>query len=131
MSFAQFSIKKKVISWMFALLLLIGGSVSYFDLGQLEDPEFTLKQAMVITMYPGASPQQVEEEVTFPLENAIQQLPYVDHVTSISSNGKSQIAVEMKSTYRKEQLRQIWDEMRRKINDLSPSYPVVFTQAQF
>ncbi|MCK8120829.1 efflux RND transporter permease subunit [Pseudoalteromonas sp. 2CM32C] len=123
MSFAQFSIKKKVISWMFALLLLIGGSVSYFDLGQLEDPEFTLKQAMVITMYPGASPQQVEEEVTFPLENAIQQLPYVDHVTSISSNGKSQIAVEMKSTYRKEQLRQIWDEMRRKINDLSPSLP--------
>lgn len=108
---------------MFTLLLLIGGSISYFDLGQLEDPEFTLKKAMVITMYPGASPQQVEEEVTFPIENAIQQLPYVDYVTSISSNGKSQITVEMKSTYRKEQLRQIWDEMRRKINDLSPSLP--------
>ena len=108
---------------MFTLLLLIGGTVSYFDLGQLEDPEFTLKKAMVITMYPGASPQQVEEEVTFPIENAIQQLPYVDYVTSISSNGKSQISVEMKSTYRKEQLRQIWDEMRRKINDLSPSLP--------
>ena len=123
MSFAQLSIEKKVISWMFALLLLIGGSVSYFDLGQLEDPEFTLKTAMVITMYPGASPQQVEEEVTFPIENAIQQLPYVDYVTSISSNGKSQISVEMKSTYRKEQLRQIWDEMRRKINDLAPSLP--------
>ncbi|MBB1431959.1 efflux RND transporter permease subunit [Pseudoalteromonas sp. SG43-4] len=123
MSFAQLSIEKKVISWMFTLLLLIGGSVSYFDLGQLEDPEFTLKKAMVITMYPGASPQQVEEEVTFPIENAIQQLPYVDYVTSISSNGKSQISVEMKSTYRKEQLRQIWDEMRRKINDLSPSLP--------
>jgi len=123
MSFAQLSIEKKVISWMFTLLLLIGGSVSYFDLGQLEDPEFTLKKAMVITMYPGASPQQVEEEVTYPIENAIQQLPYVDYVTSISSNGKSQISVEMKSTYRKEQLRQIWDEMRRKINDLSPSLP--------
>jgi multidrug efflux pump subunit AcrB len=123
MSFAQLSIEKKVISWMFTLLLLIGGSVSYFDLGQLEDPEFTLKQAMVITLYPGASPQQVEEEVTFPIENAIQQLPYVDFVTSISSNGKSQITVEMKSTYRKEQLHQIWDEMRRKINDLSPSLP--------
>jgi multidrug efflux pump subunit AcrB len=123
MSFAQLSIEKKVISWMFTLLLLIGGSVSYFDLGQLEDPEFTLKKAMVITMYPGASPQQVEEEVTFPIENAIQQLPYVDYVTSISSNGKSQISVEMKSNYHKEQLRQIWDEMRRKINDLSPSLP--------
>jgi len=123
MGFAQLSIEKKVISWMFTLLLLIGGSVSYFDLGQLEDPEFTLKKAMVITLYPGASPQQVEEEVTFPIENAIQQLPYVDYVTSISSNGKSQITVEMKSTYRKQELRQIWDEMRRKINDLSPSLP--------
>ncbi len=57
MSFAQLSIEKKVISWMFTLLLLIGGGVSYFDLGQLEDPEFTFKKAMVITMYPGASPQ--------------------------------------------------------------------------
>ncbi|GAA64319.1 AcrB/AcrD/AcrF family metabolite exporter [Pseudoalteromonas sp. BSi20311] len=123
MGFAQLSIEKKVISWMFTLLLLIGGSVSYFDLGQLEDPEFTLKKAMVITLYPGASPQQVEEEVTFPIENAIQQLPYVDYVTSISSNGKSQITVEMKSSYRKQELRQIWDEMRRKINDLSPSLP--------
>jgi multidrug efflux pump subunit AcrB len=123
MGFAQLSIEKKVISWMFTLLLLIGGSVSYLSLGQLEDPEFTLKKAMVITLYPGASPQQVEEEVTFPIENAIQQLPYVDYVTSISSNGKSQISVEMKSNYRKEQLRQIWDEMRRKINDLAPSLP--------
>ena len=123
MGFAQLSIEKKVISWMFTLLLLTGGSVSYFDLGQLEDPEFTLKKAMVITLYPGASPQQVEEEVTFPIENAIQQLPYVDYVTSISSNGKSQITVEMKSNYRKQELRQIWDEMRRKINDLSPSLP--------
>ena len=84
MSFAQLSIEKKVISWMFALLLLIGGSVSYFDLGQLEDPEFTLKTAMVITMYPGASPQQVEEVISFPIENAIQQLPDVDEVSSVS-----------------------------------------------
>ncbi|TLX51859.1 MFS transporter [Pseudoalteromonas ruthenica] len=123
MNLAAFAIERKVISWMFALFLLIGGTVSYFSLGQLEDPEFTLKKAMVITLYPGASPQQVEEEVTYPIENAIQELPYVDYVTSISSNGKSQITVEMKSTYRKEDLRQIWDELRRKINDVSASMP--------
>lgn len=123
MSFAAFAIKNRVISWMFASILLVGGVISYFGLGQLEDPEFTLKQAMVVTLYPGASPQQVEEEVTFPIENAIQQLPYVDYVTSISSTGKSQITIEMKSTYRKEELRQIWDELRRKINDLTPSLP--------
>ncbi len=123
MSFAALAIERKVISWMFALFLLIGGTVAYFGLGQLEDPEFTLKKAMVITLYPGASPQQVEEEVTFPIENAIQQLPYVDYVTSISSPGKSQITVEMKSNYRKQDLRQIWDELRRKINDQAASMP--------
>ncbi|OUL58144.1 efflux RND transporter permease subunit [Pseudoalteromonas ulvae] len=123
MSIAKLSIEKSVISWMLTLLLVIGGTFSYLGLGQLEDPEFTLKKAMVITAYPGASPQQVEEEVTYPIENVIQQLPYVDYVTSISSPGMSQISVEMKSTYRKEQLRQIWDELRRKINDLSPSLP--------
>ncbi|WP_404343905.1 efflux RND transporter permease subunit [Pseudoalteromonas mariniglutinosa] len=123
MSFAELAIEKKVISWMFVLLLLVGGSLSYFGLGQLEDPEFTLKKAMVITLYPGASPEQVEEEVTFPIENAIQQLPYVDYVTSISSPGKSQITVEMKSHYRKQDLRQIWDELRRKIHDQASSLP--------
>ncbi|OHU85408.1 MULTISPECIES: efflux RND transporter permease subunit [Pseudoalteromonas] len=123
MSLAKWSIENKVISWMFALLLLLAGTVSYFGLGQLEDPEFTLKKAMVVTLYPGASPQQVEEEVTFVIENAIQQLPYVDYVTSISSAGKSQITVEMKSSYRKEDLRQIWDELRRKITDLKPNLP--------
>lgn len=123
MSLAKWSIENKVISWMLSLLLLIGGTISYFGLGQLEDPEFTLKKAMIITLYPGASPQQVEEEVTFPIENAIQELPYVDYVTSISSPGKSQISVEMKSTYRKKDLQQIWDELRRKVNDLSPRLP--------
>ncbi|MGB6140062.1 MAG: efflux RND transporter permease subunit, partial [Pseudoalteromonas rhizosphaerae] len=123
MSIAELAIKQKVVSWMCALLLLIGGVVSYLGLGQLEDPEFTIKKAMVITLYPGASPQQVEDEVTFPIENAIQQLPYVDYVTSISSPGKSQITVEMKSNYRKQDLRQIWDELRRKINDNASSLP--------
>ncbi|WP_105254637.1 efflux RND transporter permease subunit [Pseudoalteromonas sp. T1lg75] len=123
MNLVALAIERKVISWMFALFLLLGGVFSYLSLGQLEDPEFTLKKAMVITAYPGASPRQVEEEVTYPIENAIQELPYVDYVTSISSNGKSQITVEMKSTYRKEDLKQIWDELRRKINDLSSSMP--------
>ena len=123
MSVAKYAIQRHVISWMMALLLLIGGTVSFFNLGQLEDPEFTLKTAMVITAYPGASPQQVEEEVTYPIENVIQQLPYVKFVSSISSAGMSQITVEMKSTYRKNDLRQIWDELRRKVNDLYPKLP--------
>jgi multidrug efflux pump subunit AcrB len=123
MKLAQYSIKNRVTSWMFAFILLLGGIVAYNGLGRLEDPEFTLKKAMITTFYPGASPMQVEEEVTYPLENAIQQLPYVDYVTSISSAGFSQIEVEMKPTYRKNDLKQIWDELRRKVNDLTPRLP--------
>ncbi|NRA71675.1 MAG: efflux RND transporter permease subunit [Gammaproteobacteria bacterium] len=123
MDIAKISINHKVVCWMFSLILLVGGFVSYLGLGQLEDPEFTLKKAMIVTAYPGASPEQVEEEVTYPIENALQQLAYVDFVTSVSSPGMSQIVVEMKSTYRKEELRQIWDELRRKVNDLSGHLP--------
>ena len=72
MKLAEYFIKQPVTSWMLTLILLIGGIVAYLDLGRLEDPEFTLKKAMVTTVYPGASPTQVEEEVTYPLENAIQ-----------------------------------------------------------
>jgi multidrug efflux pump subunit AcrB len=123
MDAAQYFIKNRTSSWLVTLILLIGGILAYSGLGRLEDPQFTLKQAMVITAYPGASAQQVEEEVSYPLENAIQQLPYVEHVTSISSAGQSQIMVEMKSIYRAQELRQIWDELRRKINDLTPQLP--------
>lgn len=123
MDIAKIAINNKVISSMFTLLLLIGGIISYNDLGRLEDPEFTIKEAMIVTNYPGASPLQVEEEVSYPIENALQQLPYVKDVESISTPGLSQIKVEMKGTYRKQELRQIWDEVRRKVNDLSGSFP--------
>lgn len=107
MNIAEYSIRHKVISWMFVLLLLVGGSVSFTGLGQLEFPEFTIKEALVITAYPGASPEQVEEEVTLPLEDALQQLDAVKHVTSINSAGLSQIQIEVKETYDKTSLPQV------------------------
>jgi multidrug efflux pump subunit AcrB len=123
MDIAGYFIQRRVTSWLVTLLLGIGGMLAFLDLGRLEDPSFTLKSAMVITSYPGASPQQVEEEVTYPLENAIQQLPSIKKVTSISSAGLSQISLELQSQYKSEQLPQIWDELRRKINDLQPNLP--------
>lgn len=123
MNIASYFVNNRTSSWMVTLILLLGGLIAFLNLGRLEDPQFTIKQAMVITVYPGASPTQVEEEVTYPIENAIQQLPYVDNIKSISTAGKSQITVEMKSIYRKDDLRGIWEEMRRKINDLTPSLP--------
>ncbi|GIU13585.1 MULTISPECIES: efflux RND transporter permease subunit [unclassified Shewanella] len=123
MNFAEYSITHKVISWMFALLLLVGGSISFFSLGQLEFPEFTIKQALVVTAYPGASPEQVEEEVTLPLEDALQQLDGIKHITSVNSAGLSQIEIEIKDNYGAEELPQVWDEVRRKINDKAVELP--------
>ncbi|PMG06650.1 multidrug transporter AcrB [Vibrio breoganii] len=120
---AAYFIKNKVISWMISLIFFIGGAASFFELGRLEDPAFTIKDAMVVTSYPGATPQEVEEEVTYPIEKAIQQLSYVDEVNSISSRGLSQITVTMKNSYGPDDLPQIWDELRRKVTDLDGTLP--------
>ncbi|EGR5060513.1 efflux RND transporter permease subunit VexK [Vibrio cholerae] len=120
---AAYFINNRVISWMVSLIFLIGGTAAFFNLGRLEDPAFTIKDAMVVTSYLGATPQQVEEEVTYPLEKAIQQLTYVDEVNSISSRGLSQITVKMKNNYGPDDLPQIWDELRRKVNDLKGALP--------
>ncbi|MBE0472393.1 MAG: efflux RND transporter permease subunit, partial [Methyloprofundus sp.] len=77
MDIAAYFINKKVTSWMLTLILLIGGTIAFTNLGQLEDPEFTIKESLIITHYPGASPEQVEEEVTYRIETELQNLPYV------------------------------------------------------
>ena len=123
MNIAEYSIRNKTISWMITVIILVGGVMSFNELARLEDPEFTIKEAVIVTRYPGATPQQVEEEVTYPLENAIQQLQYVDFIRSINTPGLSQITVTMKRTYGPDDLPQIWDELRRKVNDLAPSLP--------
>ncbi len=119
MSPAQFAIEKKVISWLLILVLGVGGMVAFFALGQLEDPPFTVKDAKILVSYPGASAQQVEEEVTYPVEQALQQMAALDEVVSTSSAGLSQITPSIQNTYGGAALQQVWDELRRKINDMS------------
>ncbi len=123
MNIAEYSIKNKVISWLFLVILAVGGYTSFMELGRLEDPAFTIKDAMIISNYPGANSQEVEEELTYPLEKEIRKLPYIDRITSTSSDGMSQIMVSMEMEYGPEELPQIWDEMRRKIADLKPNLP--------
>ncbi|EMK3382035.1 multidrug efflux RND transporter permease subunit VmeV [Vibrio parahaemolyticus] len=123
MNIAEYSIKNKVISWLFIVILAIGGVTSFLELGRLEDPAFTIKDAMIVATYPGATSKEVEEELTYPLEKEIRKLPYIDRITSTSSNGMAQIMVSMKMDYGPDELPQIWDEMRRKINDLQPTLP--------
>lgn len=123
MDIAAYFIKRKVTSWMVTLILLIGGIIAFTSLGQLEDPEFTIKDALIITQYPGASPEQVEEEVTYPIETELQNLPYVDKITSTSKAGYSKVQLTIKDSYRAKELKQIWDEVRKKIRDIQGSFP--------
>ena len=115
---SQFAIEKKVISWMLVLIFGVGGMVAFFSLGQLEDPPFTVKDAKILVRYPGASPEQVESEVTFPVEQALQQLSALDEVKSTSSYGSSQITVTIQNTIGGSELQQVWDSVRRKITDM-------------
>jgi multidrug efflux pump subunit AcrB len=108
---------------MVTLILLVGGIIAFTSLGQLEDPEFTIKDSLIITYYPGASPEQVEEEVTYPIERELQNLPYVDKITSTSKAGYSKVQLTIKDTYRAKELKQIWDEVRKKIRDITGTFP--------
>lgn len=103
---------------MLVVIFGVGGMFAFFSLGQLEDPPFTIKDAKILVAYPGAAPEQVEEEVTYPVEQALQQLSALDEVKSTSSAGLSQITATIQNTYGGDALQQIWDLVRRKISDL-------------
>ncbi|TXR51346.1 efflux RND transporter permease subunit [Reinekea thalattae] len=120
---AKYFIEKKVTSWMVTAILLVGGVMAFFNLGQLEDPEFSIKQVNIFTSYPGATPEQVEDEVTYLLEAEMQNMPYVDEITSTSSAGLSEVNVLLKDTVPGEILNQVWDEVRKKVGDLEPYFP--------
>jgi len=96
---------------------------SYQGLSRLEDPEFTIKDALVITQYPGASAAEVEEEVSDRLETAVQKMSQLKRVVSKSDRGLSTLTVTIKDKYDKTKLPQVWDELRRKINDAQKDLP--------
>lgn len=123
MSIASAAVENRAVTYFTAFLFIVGGIVSFFELGQLEDPEFTVKTAVITTNYPGASPQEVELEVTDRIELALQELKQIDYVTSSSRAGQSSVAVEIKTDYWSDQLPQVWDELRRKIRDVGASLP--------
>ncbi len=123
MNLAGYAIRHKAIMLVFTVLIAAGGVFAYRNLGRLEDPEFTIKEAVIYTHYPGATAEQVEVEVTEPLETAIQQLKQLKEVRSISRSGLSIIFAESQETYDKETLPQVWDELRRKVNSAGRQLP--------
>ncbi|PIE58795.1 MAG: multidrug transporter AcrB [Desulfobulbus propionicus] len=104
-------------------ILILGGLLAYRNLGRLEDPEFTIKKAVIFTQYQGATAQEVEEEVTEVLESAVQQLKQLHEVTSISRSGFSIVIAEIQDFYDKKTLPQVWDELRRKIAAATAELP--------
>lgn len=123
MNIGEYAIRKRVTTLAFTFVLIVGGIFAYQSMGRLEDPEFTIKQALVVTQYPGATPQEVSEEITDKLESSIQQLPQLKRVTSVSLQGQSIITVEVKDSFDKTTLPQVWDELRRKVGDIAGSLP--------
>ena len=123
MDVAEYSIRHRTISWMVLVLLVVGGAMSFLDLGRLEDPPFIRKDAMIVTAYPGATAGEVELELTHVLENAIRQLAEVHTIRSSSTPGLSQIVVEMDKEMKEKKVDQVWDKLRRKIVDVGPQLP--------
>lgn len=123
MNIAEYSIRKKNVTWFIVVIVAILGIFAYGKLGKLEDPAFTIKTAVVTTTYPGATPREVEEEVTEVIERAAQQMGQIDKVRSLSQEGVSIVYVDIKDIYTAKDLPQIWDELRRKINDVQRQLP--------
>ncbi len=123
MNLAALSIEKQAITYFGILLIVVGGAFSYFQLGQLEDPEFSVKTAVIMTSYPGASPEQVELEVTDKIETKLQEMTELKNVYSNSRAGLSIIKVDIKSNYWSDRLPQVWDVLRKKVRDVEGSLP--------
>ena len=123
MQLTQWTLKNRTVAWVMTILLIAGGVKAYLGLGRLEYPAFTIKTALVITAYPGATAEEVEKEVTHPIETAVQQLSQIKKVKSISRTGLSIIFVDIQESFMGPDLPQIWDELRRKVGDIQPSLP--------
>jgi len=119
----EFSVKNNRMVLVAMAMAIAGGIVAYLNIGRLEDPEFTIKQALIITPYAGASAEEVAQEVTNPIEIACQQLGQLDRVESESTRGRSVVTVTIKDRYDKHRIPQVWDELRRKIADVQPQLP--------
>ncbi len=122
---AEFAIKNRLISVIVIALALVGGWQAYQNMPRFEDPEFTIREAVVVTPYPGATPEEVANEVTEALETAIQQMQEVHEIRSVSSAGMSRLTVEIKYEFSptKDDLQIIWGKLRNKVEDAQSSLP--------
>lgn len=122
-SMAEYALENKALIKLFIAFLVIGGLWSFYSMSKMEDPEITVKQALVMTVYPGATAHQVELEVSDELEKAIRQMGDIDYIESKSLNDLSLIKVVLKTTVPNGELEQKWDILRKKIVDVHTQLP--------
>jgi multidrug efflux pump subunit AcrB len=122
---AEFAVKNRLISVLVILIFLFGGWLAYLNMPRFEDPEFTIREAVVVTQYPGATPEEVALEVTEPIETAIQEMQEVKEIRSVSSFGLSRITVEIEYAFspNKDALQLIWTKLRNKVADARGDLP--------
>ena len=124
MNIGEYSVNNKVISWLLVVIMVGGGLIAFDRMGKLEDPAFTIKAAKILTLYPGATAREVQDELTYHLEDAIQKMPQLKRIKmSVSRPGLSDILIDFKDEYSAADLPDIFDELRRKIADVKPSLP--------
>lgn len=117
MNIARASIERPLTTWLIILACFFGGIWGFFNMGRLEDPAFTIKAAVVITQYPGASAEEVAKEVTEPIESEVQKMAEVDLITSVNQPGLSRVTVNMKDTYDGDALPEIWTKLRNRVSN--------------
>ncbi|MFI3332974.1 MAG: efflux RND transporter permease subunit [Rikenellaceae bacterium] len=123
MSLPSLALKNRSLTWFLLALFLVGGIIGFINLGKKEDSTFIIKSAAVTCRYPGATPLEVEQLITEPLEREIQSMRGVYKVTSESTFGMSQIMVELSPATSPNDILQLWDELRRKCSDVAARLP--------
>ena len=123
MNLPVYSLENKKIIYFFLAIMLIGGIYSFFKLPKKEDSPFVIKQAVLVTQYPGATPQEVEKLITEPIEREIQSMSDVFQIKSESYFGMSKISLELQPTLAPDYMPVKWDELRRKVANIQPRLP--------
>ena len=123
MNLPKYSLEHTKVVYFFLIIMLIGGTISFFKLPKKEDAPFVIKQAVLITQYPGATASEVEKLITEPIEREIQSMSEVKQIKSESYYGISKISIELKPTIKPERMPVKWDELRRKVLNIRPKLP--------
>lgn len=123
MNIPKYSLDNPKVIYFFLAILMIGGILAFESLGKKEDSPFVIKSAVLITRYPGATPQEVEQLITEPIEREIQSMRRVYKIKSESFYGMSKINIELDPATPPGEMPQMWDELRRKVLNIQPQLP--------